>query len=95
MNNKINWVSLLLPLLLAMLAGCAPNTRPDNHALEREAISGTQAPPPPPTNESHVEPLVQAPPQATTSIGTGSFINEQAAHAPMPASIAAQGQGAI
>jgi len=94
-NNKIKWIPLLLPLLLAMLAGCAPNTRPDDHALEREAISGTQAPPPPPTNESHVEPLVQAPPQATTSIGTGSFVNEQAARAPMPASIAAEGQGAI
>jgi len=94
-NKKIKWLPLIATLLLATLTGCAPNTRPDDHSLEREAISGTHAPPPPPTNESPVEPLVQAPPQTTTSIGSGSFVNERAARAPMPNTIAAQGQGAI
>ncbi|MBS0431942.1 MAG: type II secretion system secretin GspD [Proteobacteria bacterium] len=91
----MKWATPILVVLLALLAGCVPNTRPDdNHSLEREAISGTRAPPPPPTPQRQVEPLVQAPPQATTTIGSGSFINPGAASAPMP-SIAAQGQGAI
>ena len=64
-------VPLIIVLLAALLAGCAPNTRPDNHALEREAIAGTRAPPPPPTHETQIEPLVQSAPQATTTNGTG------------------------
>ncbi|HET6907126.1 MAG TPA: hypothetical protein VFH52_09280, partial [Rhodanobacteraceae bacterium] len=68
-------VPLMVMLSIALLAGCAPNTRPDNHALEREAIAGTQAPPPPPVSETQFEPLVQSAPEATTTIGTGSFIN--------------------
>lgn len=79
-------VPLIVVLTAALLAGCAPNTRPDNHALEREAIAGSHAPPPPPTSETQIEPLVQSSPQATTTIGTGSFINEQAARAPAPGS---------
>ena len=79
-------VPLMVVLTAALLAGCAPNTRPDNHALEREAIAGTQAPPPPPVSEPQIEPLVQSAPQATTTIGTGSFINEQAARAAPPGS---------
>ncbi|HET6914222.1 MAG TPA: type II secretion system secretin GspD [Rhodanobacteraceae bacterium] len=77
-------VPLIVVLLAALLAGCAPNTRPDNHALEREAIAGTHAPPPAPVSETQFEPLVQSAPQATTTLGTGSFINEQAARAAAP-----------
>lgn len=92
----MKWVTPILVMLLALLAGCAANTRPDDdHSLEREAIAGTNAPPPPPTSQGQIEPLVQASPQATTSIGSGSFVNESAARAPAPASIAAQGAGAI
>ncbi|HET9834901.1 MAG TPA: type II secretion system secretin GspD [Rhodanobacteraceae bacterium] len=79
-------VPLMVVLTAALLAGCAPNTRPDNHALEREAIAGTHAPPPPPVSETQIQPLVQSAPQATTTIGTGSFINEQAARAAPPGS---------
>ena len=85
----------ILVLLTVLLAGCAPDVRPENHDLERQAIAGTHAPPPPPTTETQIEPLVQAAPQTTTTIGTGSFVNERAARAPLPASITAQGQGAI
>lgn len=85
----------LLPLIVvlaaALLAGCAPNTRPDNHALEREAIAGTHAPPPPRPSATQIEPLVQSAPQAMTTIGTGSFINENAARAPAPGGIHNQG----
>ena len=77
-------VPLMVVLTAALLAGCAPNTRPDNHALEREAIIGTRVPPPPPTHETQIQPLVQSAPQATTTFGSGSFINEQAAHAAPP-----------
>lgn len=92
----MKWVTPILVMLLALLAGCTASTRPDDdHSLEREAIAGTNAPPPPPTSQGRVEPLVQAPPQATTSIGSGSFVNDNAARAPMPATIGAQGQGAI
>ncbi|HXS74026.1 MAG TPA: type II secretion system secretin GspD [Rhodanobacteraceae bacterium] len=77
-------VPLIVVLTVALLAGCAPNTRPDNHSLEREAIAGSHAPPPPPTSETQIEPLVQSAPQTSTTFGTGSFINESAAHAPPP-----------
>jgi general secretion pathway protein D len=86
MEADMKLVTLMVVLTAALLAGCAPNTRPDNHALEREAIAGTHAPPPPPVSESHIEPLVQSAPQATTTIGTGSFIDEQAARAAAPGS---------
>jgi len=84
MEADMKLVPLMVVLTAALLAGCAPNTRPDNHALEREAIAGTRVPPPPPTHETQIQPLVQSAPQATTTFGSGSFINEQAAHAAPP-----------
>lgn len=88
-------VPLIVVLIAALLAGCAPNTRPDNHALEREAIAGTNAPPPPPTHETQIEPLVQSAPQASTTFGTGSFVNEQAARAAPPGGARHQPRGDI
>jgi general secretion pathway protein D len=95
MEADMKLVPLIVVLAAALLAGCAPNTRPDNHALEREAIAGTHAPPPPPTSETQIEPLVQSAPQATTTIGTGSFINEQAAGAAPPGGARHQPRGDI
>ncbi|MEO6968823.1 MAG: type II secretion system secretin GspD [Rhodanobacteraceae bacterium] len=75
----------LIVLLLALLAGCAPPTRPDtDYSLQREAIAGSHAPVPPPPTATRIEPLVQVTPPATESIGSGQFINERAARAPMP-----------
>jgi general secretion pathway protein D len=95
MEADMKLVPLIVVLTAALLAGCAPNTRPDNHAIEREAIAGTHAPPPPPTTETQIEPLVQSSPQATTTLGTGSFINEQAARAAPPGSGRRGGNGQI
>lgn len=92
--DDVKFVSFLVALLMVLLAGCAPNTRPDNHSLEREAIAGSHAPPPPPSTQTQIEPLVQSAPQATTTVGSGNFINERAAKAPPPG-MAAHGPGSI
>lgn len=80
----MKFVTLMIVLLMGLLAGCAPNTRPDNHAMEREAIAGSHAPPPAPTRATQVEPLVQVTPPATESIGSGNFINQRAARSSLP-----------
>ncbi|MEO7149486.1 MAG: type II secretion system secretin GspD [Rhodanobacteraceae bacterium] len=88
-------IPLIIVLLLGVLAGCAPPTHPDtDYSLQREAIAGSHAPVPPPPAATQIEPLVQVTPPATESIGSGQFINERAARAPMP-SFGGHGAGSI
>lgn len=84
-------------VVLALLAGCStvPSGRGD-HALEREAIAGTQAPPPTPTRTGRV--ASNQPPtttgQASTKAGNGVFVRPMAVPRPGKAGKASGQQGA-
>ena len=76
------------------LAGCASLPKaPDDGALQREAMAGTQAPVPPPMPLNATGgTAAQTPSAATISRGSGEFIRPQALATPRPA---ATGDGAV
>lgn len=79
--------------LAVLLAGCASMPRPhDDGALQREAMAGTELPPPAPLPLDHNPPPPGAAPAPQISRGSGQFIRPTAlAHPRKPAS----GSGAV
>lgn len=81
MYKKLATLGLICTM--AVLAGCAPQVRPDNdYSLQRQAIAGTQKPVPQPLDVGTAQEnqtLANAPaPQQ--QYGTGVFVNAAAAH---------------
>ncbi len=79
--------------LAVLLAGCASMPRPhDDGALQREAMAGTELPPPAPLPLDHNPPTSGAAPAPQISRGSGRFIRPTALAHPRKA---ASGSGAV